>query len=239
MRHPETSFYVYIVFRPDGSPCYVGKGKGYRWRFHLSRSHNKMLRGIVAKAGGVVPIVVVRGGMSEADAFQTEMAFIAAIGRFPVGPLVNLNDGGAGMAGHKQSPETIEKRVSKIRGKSRPRDVVERIAAANRGRKRSDETRAKLSRPKSAAHRKALSEARDGIVFSDQHRANIGAALRGRKRPPEVGAKVRASMIGVKHTEERRANLRASNRSRDPDVRDRIRAGVLASIARKASQQGA
>jgi group I intron endonuclease len=47
--------------------------------------------------------------------------------------------------GRKQSPETIQKRVEKLRGKKQPREAVLKTAEANRGRKRSSETRQRLS----------------------------------------------------------------------------------------------
>lgn len=189
--------YVYIVFRPDGSPCYVGKGKGYRWRFHLWRSHNRQLRGIVERAGGEVPIVIVRSGIAEADAYAMEAAFISAIGRFPIGPLVNMTDGGEGMLGHKQSPETIERRISKTRGRIPSQETRDKISAAKRGMIVSEETRAKLRRPKSEAHRLALRMAKLGRKQSAAFIETRIAPLRGRQRPPEVGAKVSASKLAA------------------------------------------
>ena len=101
-------FYVYIAFRLDGSPCYVGKGKGKRYLSHLRRSHNPWLRRIVAKAGGAIPIVVIRSGLSEPEAFEIEVALIRAIGRKGSGPLVNMTDGGEGVAGRDRSIRGFE-----------------------------------------------------------------------------------------------------------------------------------
>ena len=108
----ERGYYVYIAFRPwNGRPCYVGKGNGRRWRVHLWRSHNIRLRRIITKAGGDIPIVAIRTNLTEAEAYEIEKAFIAAIGRGDRGPLVNMTDGGEGTSGHKQTDKTIERRV--------------------------------------------------------------------------------------------------------------------------------
>lgn len=208
---PRCDFYVYVIFRPDGSPCYVGKGRGRRWRTHLSASHNPLLRGIVDRSSGDIPIVTIRSGLTNDDAILIEASFIKAIGRFPYGPLVNMTDGGdGGSAGVKQSPERIENRVRHLRGKRRPAHVVEKVAFANRGKKRSEEVKAKLRGPKSDEHRLKLRLAKLGTKQSRESVELRIASLRGRPRPAEVREKVRASLIGKKHTDERHANLRAA-----------------------------
>jgi len=147
-------FYVYILFRPNGVPCYVGKGTRGRWLHHErvgTKHYNKHLARIIARAGGILPKVKVREGLTEAEAIETEVALIAAIGRGKHGPLVNLTDGGDGKSGWVPSDETKAK-----------------IAAANGGLKRSDELRARLS----AAHR--------GKTKTPEHRAKIGASQVGK-----------------------------------------------------------
>ncbi len=96
-------FYVYVLFRPNGTPCYVGKGKDDRW-LRMRRRHNKHLSGIIKAAGGEIPSVKVRDGLSEHEAFDIEIALIAAIGREANGgPLVNLTDGGVWFDGLSSS----------------------------------------------------------------------------------------------------------------------------------------
>jgi hypothetical protein len=234
-------FYIYIAFRPwDGSPCYVGKGMGRRWRTHLSKSHNKQLRGIVSKAGGEIPIVVIRSGLSEPESFVIEMAFIKAIGRYPHGPLVNHTDGGEGMTGYKQSADTIEKRVSKIRGIPRPTDVVAKIALSNTGKKRTDEVKEKLKVPKSLEHRRQLSLAKKGKSLSPEHIASLVAAAaprKGCKRSHEIGAKVSAALMGKKATDAKKAILKAANRSGEPEVIERITEATRLAMQRPEVQE--
>lgn len=103
--------YVYVVFRPDGAPCYVGQGRGNRWKTHLTRSHNRHLASIAKNANGTLPIVVIKENLSLDDAIETEIAFIAAIGREAHGgPLVNLTDGGEGTRGYIPSAAWRENR---------------------------------------------------------------------------------------------------------------------------------
>jgi hypothetical protein len=110
-------FYVYVAFRPwDGSPCYVGKGKGNRWRRHFRTSPNRNLANIIKKAGGTIPTVVIRRGLFEEEAFEIERAFIKAIGRKAHGgPLVNLTDGGDGPSGARHSDEVKRARSKDLK----------------------------------------------------------------------------------------------------------------------------
>ena len=103
-------FYVYVIFRPSGEPCYVGKGKGNRWKQHAKHSYNPNLKRIYANAGGDLPIIKFRDGLTDAEAIVLEMALIAAIGRKKDGgPLVNLTDGGDGPIGMVLSAESRAK----------------------------------------------------------------------------------------------------------------------------------
>jgi hypothetical protein len=95
-------FYVYGLFRPDpdGSICYIGKGKKNRWRVsaRAARSRNKALARLIKDAGGELPATIIRDGLTEQQAFRYEIALIASIGRKPDGLLLNLTDGGDGGA---------------------------------------------------------------------------------------------------------------------------------------------
>ena len=74
-------FYVYLISRHDGTPCYVGKGKGNRWRLHAKKSHNKHLAQSYESAGGELPIRKIVDFVSELEAFELEKFLIAEIGR--------------------------------------------------------------------------------------------------------------------------------------------------------------
>lgn len=80
-------------------------------------------------------------------------------------------------------PETKERMRAVIAASKSP-EAIEKIRQANLGRKASEETRALMSRnrklrpPASAEHRKNLSEAGKGRVFSEESRAKISEGLR-------------------------------------------------------------
>ena len=117
MPQTEGSYYVYVLFRPwDGSPLYVGKGKGQRWLDHERKKtghRNKHLINTIrkAKAAGLeIPKIKVRENITNDEAIEIEIALIAAIGREEYGgPLVNLTDGGEGTSGIIMSAEAREK----------------------------------------------------------------------------------------------------------------------------------
>ena len=117
----ENAFYVYVHFRPwNGTPCYVGKGKGRRWLVHESYGadhYNEHLARIFAKAGGRLPKIKVRENLTETEALATEVALIAAIGRGKNGPLVNMTDGGEGVTGFVGRVKSPEECAAISRGK--------------------------------------------------------------------------------------------------------------------------
>ena len=151
-------FYVYALFRPwTGEPCYIGKGKGYRIREHQYRTRagvhqNKHLSAIIRKAGGEIPAIILRSGLTESQAFETEMALISAIGRGTSGPLVNMTGGGEGSCGAAHSDATRIK-ISQSKKQSGWRPTAEhrsRISEFGTGRKMSAECIAKRTATRAA-----------------------------------------------------------------------------------------
>lgn len=231
-------FYVYILFRPDGRPCYVGKGCNYRWKDHERKASNPHLGRIIASAGGVVPKIKLREGLTNSAAIEIELALIAAIGRIKNGgPLVNLTDGGEGVLGFRASPEQIEanrlrnlgkkhteQALAKLRAHAKTRIGVKRdpaiglkVAEAKRGSKHSTESINKMSA--SAMGRK----------WSDDQRDKIVKALAGRRLTLEQTAGVMASAalrIGVALTPEHRAKLSASHKGKPLSAAHRVAIGA-------------
>ena len=91
------------------------------------------------------------------------------------------------------------------------------------GMKRSDAVRAAMS-----ARRKGVPfpNRKRGIIFTDQHRANLSAAKLGKKRSPEIVAKVAAANRGRTFSAEHIEKLRTARRRRvtSPETRAKMSA---------------
>jgi hypothetical protein len=101
--HPhDTTFYVYLLCRPNGKPFYVGKGKGIRIFRHddeARRGHEchkcNVIRKIWRNGGQVIRYTIFTTD-DESAAFAYEREMIALYGRKN---LTNLTDGGDGVSG--------------------------------------------------------------------------------------------------------------------------------------------
>lgn len=194
-------FYVYALFRENGVPFYIGKGKGPRWGSHERDARNGLwghksaiIRGMQMRGIEIIKVKL-HEGLTQAVAYKYEVDLIKAIGRGTKGPLINLTDGGdgaLGMRGIKRSPETRAKMAAAARGRKMSPESVAKMVAANRGRK-----------------------------LSAAHRAKQSAAMRGRKKSPEAIAKSAEARRGGTRTAEARArmSIAARNRKRSPKSR--------------------
>jgi hypothetical protein len=159
-----------------------------------------------------LPTVIIQRGLSNEDACRIEMAFIAAIGRGRSGPLVNMTDGGEGLS-----------------GRSMPDEIKAKIGNAHRGRKLSEEHRAKISasrktmfeaeraagirRTISDDHKAAIGRAGKGKIIADWHRDAVSKAQRGKTIAPEHREKLCLSVTGHKQTPEQIAKRVAATRA--------------------------
>jgi hypothetical protein len=212
-------FYVYALFREDGTPFYIGKGRGDRIGDHERearagrKGHRWALIRKMQRAGIELPKCKLHEGLTNGTAQEYEIALIHAIGRGPHGPLVNLTDGGEGNTGwdpgtetrakmgaaargRVPSVETRAKRSAVRKGKTRPPETGERIAAALRGKAHTPERRAAMS---AAAKQRVLTA--EGLIT-----LRLNADLkRGVERPAETRAKISAGLTGIRRTPEQNA----------------------------------
>lgn len=256
-------FYVYVLFRESGVPFYVGKGWGRRWLHHErdARAGRRdyrcnIIRQMFALGFHEIPKIKLHEGLTDARAYEYEQALIAAIGRRPHGPLVNLTNGGEGVSGLKQSPEhraklsaaarnrspeyranlrarkhspeAREKMAAAARRRGISLETRAKINAANRGRKHSPETRAKMS----AAHR--------GQTPTPETRAKLSAAKRGQEFSAETKAKISATLRGRKLPPETRAKMSAVRRGRtlSPESKAKIAAAARKQWAAQHAKTG-
>lgn len=180
-------YYVYVLFRRDtGEPFYVGYGRGRRWMEHEKlakrplrpRDYNAHKRRIIKqmqRLGLDVPKVRVAENLTLEQAKETERIFIQAIGRTPLGPLVNLTDGGDG-------PSALAE------------EARQKIAAFRRGKQLSVEHRqnigigVRLSEAFQEGMRLREQRNRERPQHvKDEIRAKQSLSLRGRIIPPTPG----------------------------------------------------
>lgn len=235
-------YYVYRWLRPDtGAVFYVGKGRGDR---DLQRKkHNKIVTRIVAKLerlGLQHTVERIRGGLTEAEAFDLERAEIAKFGRVNngTGTLANMTDGGEGASGVIRSAETRAKLSASLKGntnmlgRTHAPETRAKIGATKLGNKyfegksHSAEARAKiadaargnknmLGKERSAETRKKLSVANTGKTHSEETRKKLSIANIGRKNSPEARAKISLANKGKSKppfSQEHRDNLGRAKR---------------------------
>jgi hypothetical protein len=260
-----SDFYVYVLFREDGRPFYVGKGRDGRWLSHEKHAREgakgprfEIIRRI-QRAHTDVPKVKLHEGLTTELALQYEIALIAAIGRKPHGPLVNLTAGGDGLvdptpearealrrhatarfSGKPQSAEHIAARIAPLTNRKQPIDVVNARIERQRGRRNPALSVAKRGKPLSP-----LALARAAIKTSARNkspemRAAVSAAKLGKPRPAHVIAALRLANIGRKLTPEHIAKRSAALIGRKrPDHAQAMRAHHAARRAALTDEQGA
>jgi len=157
-----TNFYAYMWLRENGTPYYIGKGKGDR-AFHKSEH---IVKPPIDKSR-----ILIFARASEQEAFETEKELIRNWGRKDLGTgcLRNMTDGGDGPSGFVRTAE-MNRKVSESRmgqGKGH--------IPWNKGKTGFDAC--------SAETRKHLSDLRAGVPLSEFHRHQIGKSLKNRVMP--------------------------------------------------------
>ena len=167
------NYYVYMYLRENGTPYYIGKGKGNR---AYSRSHRAIL-----PPNDITKIEMLAQNLTEEQAFSIEIFFIALYGRLDIntGTLENRTDGGEGSSGRYCSEETIAKMSEKAMGNKH-----------SLGRKHTNESKAKMS--EKALGRKHFL----GRKHTNESKAKMSEKALGRKHSKETKAKISEKALG-------------------------------------------
>lgn len=187
------TFYAYIHSKPDGTPFYVGKGKGYRANDFNRR--NQWHQNTVNKIGKENVLISKIECSSERIAFDLEIGLIKTMRANGIA-LVNLTDGGEGSSGLIPTEETRAKLSAASTGRVHSAEARKKLSKAkkgmpspNLGKFHSKETKAKIS---------ASRMGKAGTPWSDESKAKLSASIKGKpKKPLSEEAKRKISVAGI------------------------------------------
>ena len=229
-------YYVYVLFREDGRPFYVGKGKRDRWLVHEREAHrrddhrSRLIRDIKSR-GHEIPKIKVREGLSNDDAIAVEIALIAAIGREPLGPLINQTMGGDGVRDLPAATRAEQgRKVSlALRGRRHTPETIARMRAAHLGKVISDQQR-RLARGAAEKRRQTPEALKRTQRKRDEEEAKIRLRQGGKRLPltKETRLKISQAHIGKKLSEKTRALISINNAASSETVRKKLRVSSAA-----------
>jgi len=142
-------YYTYAYLREDGTPYYIGKGRGRRvYKSHIRQNKTNL------KPKDNSKIIFLKKNITEEESNKHEVYMIAIFGRKDLGTgiLRNMTNGGDGISGYFHSEET-KKKISKpggknpFYGKKHSPEAIEKMKLASTNRKRkphSEETKNKM-----------------------------------------------------------------------------------------------
>lgn len=167
-------YYVYAYLRSDGSPYYIGKGKGNRawWK-----GKREKVQPPVDKS----KIIIVEKNLTDLGAIAIERRMIRWYGRKDIGTgiLRNLTDGGEGHSGKICSDDTKRK-----------------MSIARLGVKLSEATKQKMRKPKSEEMKEKLRKPKTPGLKRRPMSEETKQKLR-KPRPEEVKQKIRIAQLGI------------------------------------------
>lgn len=163
--NPPNGFYTYAYLRIDGTPWYIGKGKGIRAWNHSSRE-------CISTPRDHSTIVILEANLTEVGALALERRYIRWYGRKDenTGILRNMTAGGDGAAGHIKSAKTIAKLKKALTGKKRPDVTLARKGKP--GTPRSEESKLAQSFKMKGRQSPMKGELSPGVTVSNKNRAN-------------------------------------------------------------------
>jgi len=201
-------YYVYAYLREDGTPYYIGKGKGNR-AYHRTKYELIVLP-------PVDKILIILQNLTEEQAFFNERCYIEWYGRLNnnTGTLDNQTDGGEGISGYKHTEQSKEKIRHYSTGRYHSEETKEKCRIGNIGKKRSEE------------QKKRISESQKGIGIGrvpwnkgKTYSWSEVSQLKDKKRPPfseEHKKKIADSRRGKVPSEETRKKLSEAHKGRVP-----------------------
>ena len=160
-------YYTYAYLREDGTPYYIGKGKG-------DRAYSKRINEIKPPKDKN-RILILKQNLIEEYAFKHERYMINVYGRKDLGTgiLYNRTDGGEGASGAIRT-EKHKKMISESKkGKCRSEEIKRKISDTKKGKKCSEETKLKIGeamegKTHSEETKRKISESRKGMHFSEE-----------------------------------------------------------------------
>ena len=224
--------YVYVLFRADGTPFYVGAGRKSRWADHEKHARYglgpdvarlNIIREMTKAGFKSIPKVKIAEGLTHQEARIREMALIAVVGRHPNGPLTNQTPGGDGY--RDQPAELRAKTIARNRARVWTPEMREKVAASLRGKKQTPES---LAKRVATRRERGWWSPEERIKMSDAFRAR----MLGKPKSPEHIAKMSAARKGKslpKLSEEHKAAIGNAHRGKvySAETRAKISASRL------------
>ena len=192
-------YYVYAYLRNDGSPYYIGKGKG-------KRASTKR-KGEIPCPKNANQIIFLECHLTEIGALSLERRMIRWYGRKDLGTGIfrNLTDGGDGASGIVRSEDWKRKNRERQLGIKKPiiseKNKISLLgnknARGNKGKPKSEEHKLKMSlaakgRPKSEEQKLKQSQAMTGRVQTETSKLKKSNSLTGQRWWSKDGISVKS-----------------------------------------------